>query len=221
MAQQRAAPKRRRALDDGPPVDPKIQKLLHAARGGDSDAVSELIPLLYDELRALARSQRARWHGDVSLNTTALLHEAYVKMAVQESPDWRDRSHFMAVACTAMRQVLIDHARRRQAKKRGGGAPNVTFDDIEKLLAASDPRTDTEDDALLLLDDCLHRLADRSPRQARVVECRFFGGLTIPETSEALDVSPATVKRDWAMAQAWLHQEIQVQPEASNRRPTA
>lgn len=188
---------------------------MRSARRGDREAVGRLIPILYEELRGLARSQRRRWHGDVSLNTTALLHEAYVKMAIQRSPDWRDRSHFMAVACTAMRQVLIDHARRRQAKKRGGGVHNVTFDDIEKLLAASDPRTDSEDDALLLLDDCLHRLADLSPRQARVVECRFFGGLTIPETGEALDVSPATVKRDWAMAQAWLYQEIRT-PAAPN-----
>jgi len=144
----------------------------------------------------------------VSLNTTALLHEAYVKIAVQRAPDWRDRSHFMAVACMAMRQVLIDHARRRRAKKRGGGLRNVTFDDMEKLLASSDPRDETQDDALLLLDECLGRLAERSPRQARVVECRFFGGLTIPETGEALDISPATVKRDWAMAQAWLYREI-------------
>lgn len=168
----------------------------------------DLIPMLYQELHSLARAQRSRWHGDMSLNTTGLLHEAYLKIAGQDSPDWRDRSHFMAVACTAMRQVLIDHARKRQAKKRGGGVANVTFDDIEKLLA-SDRRTDSEDGALLMLDDCLTALAERSARQARVVECRFFGGLTIPETAEAMDISPATVKRDWALAQAWLHRELQ------------
>lgn len=145
----------------------------------------------------------------MSLNTTGLLHEAYVKMAAQRSPDWRDRSHFMAVACTAMRQVLIDHARRRKAQKRGGGVRNVTFDDIEKLLASSEPGADAHDDALLMLDGCLRGLAERNPRQARVVECRFFGGMTIPEAAEALDISPATVKRDWALAQAWLYREMQ------------
>ncbi|MDX1577766.1 MAG: ECF-type sigma factor [Gemmatimonadota bacterium] len=194
--------------------DGEIRRLLEAARQGDREAVSRLVPLLYHELHELARSQRARWRGHVSLNTTGLLHEAYMKVAGQPSPDWRDRSHFMAVACTAMRQVLIDRARRRQAQKRGGGVRDVTFDDLEKLLGSSDPRPDTRDDALLILDECLDRLAERSRRQARVVECRFFGGMTIPETAEALDISPATVKRDWALAQAWLYREMRGAVEA-------
>lgn len=170
--------------------------------------MGRLIPMLYHELHVLARSQRARWRGDVSLDTTALLHEAYLKIAGQDAPDWNDRSHFMAVACTAMRQVLIDHARGRHAKKRGGGVRPVTFDDIERLLASSEPEPYAQSEALLLLDRSLGRLADRSPRQARVVECRFFGGMTIPETAEALDISPATVKRDWSVAQAFLYREM-------------
>lgn len=203
-------------LDADRTTSPEIRALLESARSGDEDAVRQLVPILYQELHSLARVQRAKWRGDLSLNTTGLLHEAYFKIAGQRSPDWRDRSHFMAVACTAMRQVLIDHARRRRAKKRGGGVPNVTFDDLEKLLASDDPRTEAEDDALLLLDHCLDRLAERSSRQARVVECRFFGGLTIPETAEALNISPATVKRDWSMAQAWLYREVHTPSSADD-----
>lgn len=201
---------RRKSLEPREPDagDPKVLALLNAAREGDPDAVDRLIPLLYEELHRLARAQRARWHGNPTLDTTSILHEAYVKMAGQREPDWRDRSHFMAVAATAMRQVLIDHARRRKAQKRGGGVRPVTFDDIEKLLGDKDASEPVQDDALLELDESLKQLAERSRRQARVVECRFFGGMTIPDTAEALGISPATVKRDWAMAQAWLYQRI-------------
>ncbi len=196
-----------------PETDPRIPGLLEAARGGDPNAVRELVPLLYEELHSIARAQRARWRGDMTLDTTAVLNEAYVKIAGQSSPEWRDRAHFMAVAATAMRQVLIDHARRGRAQKRGGGMMAVTFEDIERVLASSDPAPDARAGIVLLLDDCLSRLAARSARQARVVECRFFGGMTIPDTAEALGISPATVKRDWAMAQAWLFREMRAAAE--------
>ena len=194
-------------MEEDQTASPEVHALLKAAREGDQDAVRKLVPILYHELHTLAKGQRQRWMGTPTLSTTSILHEAYVKIAGHQDPDWRDRSHFVAVACMAMRQVLVDHARRRTAEKRGGGVPNVTLDQIESMLA-SDERMDCEDEALLVLNEALQRLAERSPRQARVVECRFFGGLTIPETGEALGISHATVSRDWAMAQTWLYREL-------------
>ncbi len=185
-----------------------VQKLLALVREGDGEALNRLIPLVYDELEALARHQRRRWQGTVSVGTASLLNEAYLKMAGQEAPKWHDRAHFMAVAATAMRQILIDHARKRTARKRGGGQRQVSFDDIQSFIGAETPALEMRDEALVELDRCLSRLAERSPRQVRIVECRFFAGMTILETAEALGISPATVKRGWAMAQAWLYREM-------------
>jgi RNA polymerase sigma factor (TIGR02999 family) len=176
-------------------------------RNGDAAAVDELFALVYDELRGLARAQRRRWEGDHTLNTTVLVHEAYLRLVDQTSPEWRDRAHFMAVAARAMRHILIDYARQRQAQKRGGARERLSLDEIEASLAGADP-SEARDEALLALDASLERLARESERQSRIVECRFFGGMTIEETAEAVGVSPATVKRASTAAQAWLYRDL-------------
>jgi RNA polymerase sigma factor (TIGR02999 family) len=167
-----------------------------------------LVPLVYDELEELARAQRRRWQGSVSVHTGSLLNEAYIRLAAQESPEWSNRAHFMAVAAMAMRQILIGHARRRTAKKRGGGRTPVPFEELEAVISSPEPRLEARDEVLILLDQSLTRLAKERPRAAQIVECRFFAGMTIPETAEALGISPATVKRGWAMAQAWLYEAM-------------
>jgi len=187
----------------------EVNELLARMREGDGEALNRLVPLVFDELEELARIQRRRWHGNVSVHTASLLNEAYMRLAGQEAPQWRDRAHFMAVAATAMRQILIDHARRRGAHKRGGDRQKIAFDELENVLGSPSPEIDLRDEALIMLDDCLARLAEESPRQVKIVECRFFAGMTIPETAEALGISPATVKRGWAVAQAWLYRQMQ------------
>jgi RNA polymerase sigma factor (TIGR02999 family) len=182
--------------------------LLGRARQGDAPAVGELFTLVYDQLKRMARMQR-RQRAELTLNTTALVHEAFIKLAGRERLAVRDRAHFLAVAAMAMRQILLDHARRRLAGKRGGGAHSISFDDIQTALDGAAGFTELKAEALLALDESLARLAQRSERQSRVVECRFFGGLSVEETAQALGISPATVKRDWAMAQAWLYRDLQ------------
>jgi RNA polymerase sigma factor (TIGR02999 family) len=186
----------------------EITVLLEEARRGDDAAVGRLFPLVYDQLQALARAQRRRLPSD-TLNTTALVHEAFIKLAGTKQLALHDRAHFMAVAATAMRQILIGYARRRSAAKRGYGSVPVSLDDLEDALGAQGAIDDTAMVGLLALDRALSELATASDRQRRVVECRFFAGMSIEETALALDVSPATVKRDWSMAQAWLYRHMQ------------
>ena len=181
--------------------------LLVKARQGDNDAVGDLFTLVYDQLKKIARIQRRR-QPDETLNTTALVHEAFVKLAQQEHLGVQDRAHFMAVAATAMRQILIDHARARLAAKRGGGLAPVSLHEIEAAFAGGPSFDDARAHALLALDESLARLAQQSERQSRVVDCRFFAGLSVEETAAALGTSTATVKRDWAMAQAWLYRDL-------------
>jgi RNA polymerase sigma factor (TIGR02999 family) len=191
-------------------TDPQatVTRLLEQAAEGDRSAVDALFPLVYDELRQLARVQRRRRDGAETLNTTALIHEAYLRLVDQSSPVWRDRTHFLAVASRAMRHILIDYARARRARKRGGTRPHVSLDEIEATLG--EPRAEPEAvaDALLAVEESLKRLERHSERQSRIVECRVFGGLTIHETAEALGLAPATVKRGWAAAQAWLYRDL-------------
>lgn len=189
------------------PPDHETTDLLARVRAQEPDALDRLFSMVYEELRSLARAQRRRWEGDHTLNTTALVNEAYLRLVDQESPEWRDRAHFLSLAARAMRHILIDYARRRQAQKRGGGAQRFSFHQIEAGLAGDDPGT-VADDALLALDQSLARLSSISGRQARIVECRFFGGMTVPETAEALGISSATVKRGWAAAKAWLYRDL-------------
>jgi RNA polymerase sigma factor (TIGR02999 family) len=181
--------------------------LLARARQGDEAAVGDLFALVYDQLKNVAHVQRLR-QQEATLNTTALVHEAFVKLARPDSLGVRDRSHFLAVAATAMRQILIDHARGRLSAKRGGGAAPVSLHELEAALAAGPTFDDAKAHALIALDRSLSRLALRSERQSRVVECRFFAGLSVDETAAALGTSSATVKRDWALAQAWLFRDL-------------
>lgn len=162
---------------------------------------------VYHELRRLAEQQRRCWNGEHSLNTTALVHEAYLRLGRQSDAAWRDRPHFMAVAAKAMRQILIDYAKRQHAVKRGAGRRQLPLEEIEAALAGNDAG-DAGVEVLVALDEALQRLARLDPRQAQIVECRFFGGMAIHETAAALGISPATVKRGWALAQAWLHREL-------------
>jgi len=178
-------------------------------RRGDPSALSRLFAIAYDKLLEIARIQRRRQPSTETLNTTALVHEAFIKLFGSEALDFNDRAHFMAVAATAMRQILIGHARRKSAAKRGAGQEPASFEEVERALASEAGFVTPKTDALLALDRALEQLLQRSERQARIVECRFFGGMSIEETAIALGISPATVKRDWSMAQAWLHREIQ------------
>jgi RNA polymerase sigma factor (TIGR02999 family) len=186
---------------------PSISPLLEELRAGNHAAFDELLPLVYDELHRLAGRQRRRWDGDETLDTTALVHEAYIRLAGQTAPEWQNRAHFLAVAATAMRQILIDYAKRKCAAKRGGHRPHVPLEQVEALLQGA-PSADGCDELLVALDDALRRLQQSNDRQMRIVECRFFGGMSVEDTAEALAISPATVKRGWSMAQAWLYRDL-------------
>lgn len=178
-------------------ADPNdITRLLDKARDGDRDALARMIPLVYDELRALAHRQRQRRGPSETINTTALVHEAYEKLARGEK-HYADRQHFFRVAARAMRDVLVDHARAQSAQKRGGGEKPLPLDEARLVPPQEATR-------VLALDEALTRLHDLDARQAEVVQLRYFVGLTIPEAAEVLDLSAATVKRDWTAARAWL-----------------
>lgn len=191
-----------------------VSHLLSAIHAGDEEAVDRLFSILYDELRRLARAQRNRWIGDDTLNTTALIHEAYLKLGGGSQAEWRDRAHFLSVAARAMRQILVNYAERRQAAKRGGALRVERLDTVEPI-AGRNPVSEEAADEIVALHRALERLEQVSERQARVVECRFFAGLAIHETAEALGVSVATVKRDWALASAWLYRDINLSLDSS------
>jgi len=179
----------------------EITLLLADLQAGNRSAESRLMPLVYNELRRVAGRYMRGERPDHTLQPTALVHEAYLRLLGQHDVAWQNRSHFYAVAARLMRNILVDHARARQAHKRGGQERKVTFD--EALEFAGRETTD-----LLALDEVLTRLAQRDPRQARIVELRFFGGLSEKEVAEVLGVSVRTIKRDWAVARAWLYREI-------------
>ena len=175
--------------------------LIATAEAGDDTALNQLIPLVYDELRALAHRRLANEHRHDSLQTTALVHEVYLKLVDDTRVTGRGRAYFFAAVSRAMRQILVDRARRRLAVKRGQGAEVVSLDEDQAAVDAYAAE-------LVDLDEALSRLAERSPRHARVVELRFFAGLNVEQTAEAVGVSPRTVKSDWAMARAWLFSEL-------------
>ena len=185
----------------------RVTQLLALLPDGDVAAMDELFALLYDELRAIAHRQRRRWQGDDTLQTTALVHEAFLKLVDQDRIAAESRAHFLGVAARAMRHILCNYARDQRAQKRGGGVVHVVLDESKGNAVSSNVPSEPMG-VLISLDEALRRLERVDPRQSKVVECRFFGGLTIDETAGALGVSQRTVKRDWAMAQAWLHREM-------------
>jgi RNA polymerase sigma factor (TIGR02999 family) len=178
-----------------------VSTLLEQARTGDRQALEELLPILYTELRRIAGRYIHRERPGQTLQATALVHEAYLRLLREGERTWQNRTHFIAIAACSMRQILIERARARGALKRGGDRHRLTLHD--GVAATPGPTAD-----LLALDEALTRLADLDPQQARIVELRYFGGLTIEETAEELGVSPATVKRGWSVARAWLHREL-------------
>jgi RNA polymerase sigma factor (TIGR02999 family) len=190
-----------------PEVQPKqITELLDQWKAGDQAALNVLLPLVYDELRRLAHQQLRKERSDHTIQSTALVHEAYLRLKKRGNVQFENRSHFLAICSQLMRQILVEYARGRRAAKREGGY-KVTLD--EALVPANARNVD-----LVLLDDALNELAKLDLQQSRIVELRYFGGLSIEETSEVLKVSPATVKRDWATARAWLLHQIKRTAEA-------
>ncbi len=191
-----------------PDSSPSIDLLRQELEAGRHAAFDELFPLVYDELHGLAERQRRRWHGDDTLNTTALVHEAYLRLAGQPAHTWESRAHFLAVASTAMRHILIDYAKRKCAVRRGGLRPHVPIHEVEATLRHGDTSSELCEEILVALDEALGRLGQWNDRQMRIVECRFFGSMSIEDTAAALGVSPATVKRGWSLAQAWLFRDL-------------
>ncbi len=176
-----------------------ITALLHAVASGDRGAVEALVPLVYDDLHALARARRKRWSGDETLNATALVHEAYLRLVERTQAQWYDRKHFYAVASRAMRQLLLNYAERKRAGKRGG---DVVHDpELDPADAMDTNRADT----IIAVDGLLEKLHALDPQKALVVEYRFYGGLENEEIAEALGISSRTVQRQWQRARAWLH----------------
>ncbi len=197
MKRDRPIKRREEKLSD----EGEVTVLLRELSGGNREALEELVPMVYEQLRAIARHQMAREDEGHTLDATAVVHEAYLRIAQLNRIDWQDRAHFFAIASRAIRRVLVDHAVRRNAQKRGGNRQRIDLGDIALF-------DDDDTDAVLALNQALDRLEQLEPRQVRVVECRFFGGMSIEETSAALDISKATVKRDWLLARAWLNREL-------------
>lgn len=181
-----------------------VTDLLRAWASGDQAALDELLPLVYDELRRQARRYMRAQPAGHTLQTTALVHEAYLRLVGQSSVEWEGRAHFFGVAAKAMRSILVDHARARNAAKRGGWARAITLDDAGGVAG---PQASVD---VLALDEALGRLAELDSRKSQLVELRYFGGLGIDEAAAVLGVSPATVKRDWTTARAWLRRELSV-----------
>lgn len=183
------------------PSPQEVTRLLVAWSDGDEEALAALMPLVYEELRLLAHRHLGRERAGHTLQTTALVHEAYLRLVDQKETRWRNRAHFIAIASQMMRRILVDYARARGYAKRGGGARRVSLDEA---MVVSDERADD----VVALDDALSTLAQFDERKSRMVELRFFGGLSIEETAEVLGVSLGTVMRDWTLAKAWLQREI-------------
>lgn len=179
----------------------EITQLLQALRAGDREAEDQLLDVVYGELHRIAARHMRRERIDHTLQATALIHEAYVRLIDQQAKDWQNRTHFYAVAAQVMRRILVDHARTHGTAKRGGGQYKVSLDDAL-------PLTTEQSDALVALDEALSRLSKFDPRKSRIVELRYFGGLSVEEIARALGISSRTVKRDWTVAKAWLYGEL-------------
>ena len=186
------------------PTPSQITQLLRDWRGGDSAALERLIPLVYEELHLIASRHMAREWREGAIQTTALVNEAYLKLVDQRDVDWQNRAHFFAIAAQVMRRILLDDARRRLRDKRGGGSVQVPLENV--AVAAPTEPIDSLD--LIAVDRALHELETIDPEQAKIVELRFFGGLTVEETAAVVGSSPATVKREWALAKGWLYRAL-------------
>jgi RNA polymerase sigma factor (TIGR02999 family) len=192
----------------GPPTDESVTHLLHLWVAGDAPAGARLFSLVYDELRLVARGQRRRWIGETTLDTTALVHEVFLRLNGSSTVAVTDRAHFFAIAARAIRHILSNYARGRRTGKRGDGMQHVTLDRVDDMIGET-PHVDARDvDRLWDLEIAMQELHAVHPRPCRVVECRYFGGLSIPDTALALGISEPTVKRDWALAQAWLYRAL-------------
>lgn len=184
----------------------EITAMLRAWGAGEQEASEDLVRAVYQELRRQARYQLRRERSNHTLHTTALINEVYIKLVDQRAVKWENRGHFFALAAKLMRRILVDHAKTRHRQKRGGAEENVALDDVLKTNALAAPDEKALD--LLELDEALERLAEIDPQQVQIVELRYFSGLDVPETAEILNISTATVKRDWAVARAWLKHEL-------------
>lgn len=192
----------------GLPADDSVTRLLHQWVQGDEPAGARLFSVVYDELRLVARQQRRRWTGDATLDTTALVHEVFLRLNGPSPVAAADRAHFFAIAARAIRHILSNYARRRRTGKRGAGVHDVSLDQVDQRAAPAIPADDHGLDRLWDLEVALQQLHAVHPRPCQVVECRYFAGLSIPDTALALGISEPTVKRDWALAQAWLHRAL-------------
>ena len=181
---------------------PKMDPALALDRNRDRDAIDRLLPVIYEELRRIAHYRLRAEQTGHTLETTGLVHEAYLRLVGSERLEFESHAHFLAIAAQAMRHILIDSALRRRTQKRGGGVQPLSLDAVPIIA-------EERSEEVLALDEALRRLADINARQARVVECRYFGGMNIDETAVALEMSAATVKRDWILARAWLNRELQ------------
>jgi RNA polymerase sigma factor (TIGR02999 family) len=196
------------------PPHPDLTELLAGASSGDRDALSALFPVVYDELRQAAAAALRRERPEHTLQPTALVHETFLRLADDSRVWWENRSHFLAIASKVMRRILVEHARGRNAQKRGSGEVKRSLDDVDVAMPDTAGGVD-----LVGLDDALAGLAALDPRQARIVELRFFGGLTVEETATVVGSSPRTVKRDWQVARAWLKREMaRLAPDAPGAR---
>jgi RNA polymerase sigma factor (TIGR02999 family) len=184
----------------------RITQLLQSWQQGNAQSGEEVVPLVYAELRRIARIRLSAERSSHTLQPTALVHEAWLRLMNQHGATWQNRSQFFAIAAQAMRRILVDHARRRHSNKRNGGDTPLALDTVEEIVASPLP-----DEEMLALDTALEQLSALDTRQSRVVELRFFGGLSIEETAQVLDLSATTVKREWTTARAWLYREIQRQ----------
>jgi RNA polymerase sigma factor (TIGR02999 family) len=188
-------------LSDSKKPAGKVTELLVKWSEGDARALDQLLPIVYAELRRIADNYLRREHSGHTLQATALVHEAYLRLVKAQGLDWQSREQFFGISANLMRRILVDHARTATAVKRGGDAPNLPLDEALTISAESD-------ESLIVLDEALNKLAEIDPQAARIVELRYFAGLTIEETASVLKTSPMTVKREWATARAWLYREI-------------
>ncbi len=191
-----------------------VTRLLEAVQRGDDGAVDKLFGKVYDELHRLAKANRKNWiGGDYTMNTTALVHEAYIKLAGQKNQNWNNRNHFMMIAAKAMRHIMINYANKRRTKKRGGNIKKVSIEEKDYAIQDEIALSTDQADKFLAIENALKKLEKTQPRQVQIIECKFFGGMSNEETANALGISLSTVKRDWALAQAWLYREAKEELE--------